>query len=193
MKKLTKRNDLGRKIRSFKKHSWLLLQPFGFALSMSLFWWITFFKNGIHFNKEDEGPLLTGVFLLLSVTYGITTSATFESVWKKYQVIVTSVLKKDKHTFLCYRDERMPIVIHLLVIAFSIPLLGIVCLVEYHTASAGFVAVFATSFVLSLYWVVIAELQDPSKSLWFAERIPEQWLMEDIDQYFRLGEQNGRN
>ena len=185
---LSKREDVARRWRSFKKHAWLLLQPFALAGLACAAWWALLYRREIHLPKEDEGPLLMGTFLFLSVAYGITVATTFESVWEKYQTVVKSVLTRDERTFLVYRDERIPIVIHLLILSFSLPLMAMVALVEYHAAATGFLAVFATSFVLSLYWVVVVELQDPSQSLWFAERIPKDWLTADIDEYFKLAE-----
>lgn len=32
-----------------------------------------------------------------------------------------------------------------------------------------------------------AELEDPTKHGWFAERIQPDWLTEDVDEYFKLG------
>ncbi len=185
---LSKREDVARRWRSFQKHVWLLLQPFAAALAAVAAWWFLLRERGIHLPKEDEVVILAGPLLFLSVAYGITVATTFESVWEKYQTVVKSVLKRDKDTFLCYRDERIPIVLHLLIISFSVPIMVIVALVEYHAASTGFLAVFSTAFVLTLYWVVVAELQDPSQSLWFAERIPAEWLTADIDEHFKLDE-----
>ncbi len=187
-KKLSKHDDTTRKLASFKRHCWFLFQPLLLAFLASVIWNYTLFKYKIHFDKEDEGPLLTGVIVILAVAYGIMTTSTFESVYGKHQKSVISVLKKDRETFLCYRDERIPIIIHLLIITFSALLLGIVSLIAYKTLYAGLVSVFSVSFVLSLYWLVIIELQNPAKSLWFIERTPNEWLTIDIDDAFKLGE-----
>ncbi len=192
-KKLSKREDFARRWQSFKKHCWLLLQPFSFAVVVSVLWWCELFSKEIHFAKDDENILLAGVIVMLALTYGIVATTTFSTVWDKYQKVVISVLKRDKETFLCYRDERIPIVIHLLILAFAIPLLAIISLLEYKTAVDGFVAVFTVSFALATYAVVIIELQNPSKSLWFIERIPVDWLTIDIDVHFQLAEENGKN
>jgi hypothetical protein len=38
---------------------------------------------------------------------------------------------------------------------------------------------------MSLYFVVTLELQEPTTSVWFSMRIPEDWLREDVDKYFK--------
>ncbi len=100
-----------------------------------------------------------------------------------------SILKRDKETFLCYRDDRIPIMIHLLILVMSLPVLIIISLLEYKSAWTGTTCVFFVSFALSLYWVVVTELQNPSKSLWFVERVPDEWLTIDIDMHFKLAEE----
>jgi len=84
--------------------------------------------------------------------------------------------------------------VYLLIGALSLPLLGMIGCLEYEHLWAGFASVFSVAFVLALYWIVVVELQDPSKSPWFVERIPKEWLEEDIDQYFKLAEEakNGK-
>jgi hypothetical protein len=51
--------------------------------------------------------------------------------------------------------------------------------------------VFAVTFSISLYFIVSTELQNPASSAWFAERVPEAWLQVDIDEHFKLAQQNG--
>jgi len=187
-KKLSKKGDLARRLRSFVKHVLLILQPTLLSALVSYLWWRFIFSKGVHFSKEDENPLLAGVVLVLSFAYVITATAVFQTTWDKYRTVMQSVLKRDKYTFLCYRDERMPIVVHLLIFFFSAPLFGVIALLNYSTFDAGLYAVATTSFGFTLYWVVVTELQDPRKSLWFSERIPKDWLTADIDAFFKLAE-----
>jgi hypothetical protein len=101
--------------------------------------------------------------------------------------VTRSVLLHDQETFLMYRDERLPIITHLLLGALAILLIATLCLVDYHDLCIGIFAVSTVTFGASLYLVVAIELQDPVKSPWFAERIPLEWLTKDVDVYFRLG------
>ena len=189
MKKLSKKNDADRKWKTIKKHTLLLLQPIGVSIVCTAMWYYLLFRNGIHFPKEDEGPLLAGIFVMLSVAYTITTAATFSAVWDKSHKMVISVLKRDQETFLCYRDERMPIIIYLLILSFSAPLVGITALIQYSTWVTGVTCMATITFVLSIYLVVVIQLQNPHKSPWFMERIPSEWLEIDIDKYFKLEEE----
>lgn len=192
MRMLSKKDDVARKWRSFKRHAFLLLRAF-LATILPLFAWYQLRLRGIHFAHEDEMIIIGAVIATLGVAYGIMASLVLGSIWEKYKKVVISVLKRDKETFLCYRDERIPIMIHLLLGALSVPLAAMVALLEYTHFWAGVASVFSVSFILALYWIVATELENPAKSPWFAERIPEEWLLVDIDEYFRLANEQGEN
>ena len=49
-------------------------------------------------------------------------------------------------------------------------------MINYQNIATGIFSVFAVSFILSLFWIVIKHLEDPSRSAWIAERIPADWL-----------------
>ena len=183
---LSKRDDVWRQFRSFRRHLFLIAQPFLAAAFITALWTM-FWQAGVHLPKEDE-VVLTAVVAMLSVTFGILAGVVLSTIWEKYQKVVVCVLKHDVNTFLIYRDERIPIVFHLLLGSLSVPIILVMMLFEYKSYSSGLIAVFSVTFAISIYWLVGAELQNPAKSLWFAERIPEAWLDLDIDEHFKMEE-----
>ena len=83
-------------------------------------------------------------------------------------------------------DERIPIAMHLLLGACSIPLLAMIGLLEYKYFWSGAATVFVVCFSVSLYWIIATRLQNPSKSAWLAERVPAEWHTIDVDAHFEL-------
>lgn len=185
VKNLSKKGDVARKWRSFKRHTYILLKAFIVTLFPLLLWYQLRLR-GVYFAHEDETIIIGAAIATLGLAYGIMASLVLGSIWEKYKKVVISVLKHDKETFLCYRDERIPVMIHLFLFALSLPLLVMIALLEYRYLWSGIASVFSVSFILSLYWIVATELENPAKSPWFAERIPEEWLNVDVDEYFRL-------
>jgi hypothetical protein len=186
---LLKKKDVARRWRSFERHFILIMKPFLIALLVLMMWdWLRF--RGYHFPKEDEPIMISTVITIIGIVYGVIAALIINSVWGKYKKVVICILEKDKHTFLMYRDERMPIMIHLFLFSLSAPLLGLVIMLNYKEQWTGTVAVFLVTFILSLYWIVLIQLDNPLKSAWFAERTPKDWLTEDIDDYFNLDPNN---
>ncbi len=186
MKKLSRRSDAARRFESFKRHAWLITQASFLAICIDMIWYCVR-ERGFHFSKEDETPLIAAIAVLI-VPYSMVAGFVLAKVSERFDKVVLSVLKRDKEMFLCYRDERVPIVLYLLIGAFSLPIIGMTGALDYKYTWAGFACVFSASFVLALYWMVVVRLQNPAKSQWLAERIPDEWLTADIDRHFKLGE-----
>jgi ABC-type antimicrobial peptide transport system permease subunit len=179
---LLKKNDKRRKWRSFKKNATLLSEALLSAMIITAAWYAAW-TNGFHFaNKTDMSAIIT----TLGVTYGIIATWVLDTIWDKYKKVVISTLHQDKDEFMLYRDERLPIALHLLVIFVSLPLLGMIGMIDYQSVATGIFSVFSISFILSLFWIVIKHLEDPSRSAWIAERIPAEWLKADVDEHFHL-------
>ena len=181
--KFSKKNDFDRRWRSFWRHLWLCAQPFIIAIVAVIFWrWLR--SKGYYFCKEDEVVMTGGITATLILAYGITAALVFNSIWEKYKKVMVCVLLQDKQTFLLYRDERMPIIIHLFLFFLSVLLVGMILMLNYQKELSGAVAVFSVSFIITLYWIVMIQLENPEKSPWLAERVPSEWLKEDIDKHF---------
>ncbi len=183
-----KKDDARRKWRSFKKNAGVLLRPFILAI-LTTGLWAKLHPYGYHFHHEDTSVLTEGGIATLAVLFGLIAAVVLNAIWERYRQIVVAVLKKDRETFLLYRDERIPIMLHLLLLSFSLPLWCIIVALEYRSLWSGSAVVFAVTFSLALFWVVATELENPAQSPWFAERIPQDWLKVDIDKHFEQGQE----
>lgn len=159
---LLKKGDPKRRWRSFKRHALLLFKTFVFAADITCLWYIVW-MCGYHFPEDDKDILIGAVITPLGVMYGLEISWITTSIWEKYQKVVICVLEQDKHAFLSYRDERMPIMFHLLIGAVSFPLLAMIGMIDYKHGLTGAISVFAVSFVLILFWFVRRATREPGR------------------------------
>ncbi len=180
-----KKNDMARKYLAIKRHLILLLKPLVFSSILTLLWY-QLWLHGIHFPRRDEAVLTGAIVMTLGVAFSLTAAVVLGAVWNQYRQIVVSVIRRDRDTFLMYRDERIPILLHLLLGAFSVPLVVIIGLLDYANIWSGLCSIFIAAFIISLYWVVATELDNPAKSIWFAGRVPKEWLAIDVDTHFKL-------
>jgi len=190
MKKLSKRSDFDRRCKSFQVHTWLLLQSSFFAALASIIWYKAR-ERGLHFPKSEETSVI-GAGVVIGLPYGVNLGFILSAAYDRFQKVVEAVLKKDKRVFLLNRDNRFPIMLYLVLASPALLLIGITASLEYESTVAGLTSTFGVSFILALYWIVIARLQNPLKSEWIVERTPQDWIDEDIDTYFKLGEENGQ-
>jgi hypothetical protein len=47
------------------------------------------------------------------------------------------------------------------------------------------------SLIVVAFWMIVSMIENPTTSEWFTERIPHDWLTEDVDTFFEL-EKNGK-
>jgi hypothetical protein len=178
--KYLKRDSTARRIRSIWRHIMLLLPPF-LAAATVMFVWAKCRSMGIQFPKEDELTLTAVGVAVPAVLFSILAAMLITESYGRYKVLTSCILRHDKKEFLLYRDERFPVLLHILQIALSTPIIVIAMGLKYESSWSGGFVVFSAAFVITLYWVAIIELQNPAKSPWFAERIPKEWLIADVD------------
>jgi Na+/melibiose symporter-like transporter len=183
---LWRKNNPKRRWRSIKRHTALLFKTFCFAAVITYAWYFMW-SHGHHFAEDDKDIQIGMTTVIFGVIYGVAISWAFVTRSDKYEKIVNSIFEKNKNVFLRYRDERMLIALHITIGAASVPLIGMIGAVPYQHMMTGAVSVFSVSFVLIMFWSVIALLEDPLKNEWIRERINPEWLTIDIDEYFKFG------
>jgi hypothetical protein len=168
-----------------RHHLPIILKPAAVGIAMLLMWKFVFLANGMYFTEHAKEPILFIILPLVGFIYVIFASIAVGSVFDQYRKVSSSVVRKDVDTFLLYRDEQLPILMHILIGAPSIIIIVTIMLFNYGPEHwVGALAVFAVSFMLTLIWVIATELDDFHKSIWFRQRIPREWYEIDIETHF---------
>lgn len=187
-KTLSKKSDPRRRWASFRRHANLM----GFSLFASLLLvlaWYALWSHHIRFEESDESIVVGVIIASLIIAFSVSATKLLDALYEKTAMLSKCVLLRDKRTFMTLRDERLPITMNLFQATLSVLLISMVMLIGYRDAYAGAASVFVISLIVVMYFVTAMTMQDPTKSPWFAERIPADWLTEDVDQYFHIGEQ----
>jgi len=168
-----------------KRHLPIILKPLAVSIILTLIWRLILFPNSIHFQDFAGEPIMFIIIPMVAFIYVIFSGIAVTSVFDQYKIISKCVVKKDLDSFLIYRDEQLPIMIHLLIGTLSVIIIGSVMLFDYqgHTIIAMF-TIMAIVFVLLLIWIVTTELDNFQKSIWFKAKIPPEWFEIDIDKFF---------
>ena len=97
----------------FKRHLPIIIKPAIFAVA-TLFLWQYLHAQGVYFGSLSEGTFAGTAVAFLSIVYSIMAALVINSIWDDYKAVSFCLVRNDKETFLTHRDERMPIMIHLL-------------------------------------------------------------------------------
>jgi hypothetical protein len=181
-KHYSKKNDPKRRLRSFLKHTWILIKALVLASIITGAWHIIQAK-GIHLPHEDEA-IVVGTVTTLGVIYGMFATITMALVSDKWSKVTAAIFKRDKAAFLILRDERLSITHNMVTGIAAFAVLLIMGVMEYHKYSSGFASMSSVSLVMSLIYVGIRDLQDVTKSQWVQECVEASWLTENVNDYF---------
>lgn len=181
-RKLSKLHDTQRRWESFLHQTRLLGTSFASSYIVVFLWNTVFRSNDIHLPHEDEAVLIAIGIAVPVMLFSILAAMLITESYKRYKKIAEYILTQNKKSFMVIRDEKFPIIIHVLQFFLSLVIIEVTLLLTYTSFWSGVVVVGSTTFVISLYWIAILGLQNPLRSPWFKERIPEHWLTADVDE-----------
>ncbi len=166
---------MGRVTNGLYAHLGLLVKPAIVGSLIGLIWYFVFFSLDWHFREADESAFTDSVIPVIAMFHAIVAGHILNKVWEEYKVVRRCLRDKDKATFMRCRDDRIPIAIHLLLASMSIVIQAMTLLIHFERPFAGVAANFSVAFVLTLYWEVATNLDNPLKGVWYRE-IPRDWL-----------------
>lgn len=177
----SKRGDWQRRARSFWRHLKLMVLVAVPAIVAAAAWKHVFHQFGPFFPKEDEIALTAiGVGVPL-VPFGFMAVRLLDESYSRSKEFDKFIFEKNRNAFLRIRDDRLPVIFHLMQAVLMIPI-GVVTLgFDYASVRAGEFIVWTVVATFAVYWVAITVLQNPERTPWFAERISKEWLTASVD------------
>lgn len=160
-------------------HTLLFVKPAAASLAIGFLWFFVFRRFGIHLTQSDESILTDAIIPILATFHAIAAGFVLQRVWDEYSILRRCVRRGDKKTFDDYKGERVPMAIHMLLAVMSLLVQGMVMILDYEDAAAGWTVTMSIAFMLTLYWLVATNLDDPFHGAWYIGEIPDHWLSEE--------------
>jgi len=189
--KLNPKRSWASRLASLRRNLLRLLLPLCLA-TLATVLWHQCHKRGWHVPSHAEAMLATGI-LVLAAIFAIAAALILDRIWERTRAISRYILTRNKRAFMEIRDEKMPIAMHLVLAASGLWVLVLLAAAEYPSSASGALVVFSSWFSMLLYFVVITDLQDPTTSVWFSSRIQPDWIEQDVDAYFNLDGEDGKD
>lgn len=184
MNTFSTKRSLERKFRSFLKNMWTTTEVCLLSVVLVVLAGRIVFGGGFYFSAKEEVVITAGPIALLVLGYGITAGLVFNTVWEKYRTVMMSVLRGDRTAFLENRDERIPVVLYVLLGIFSFMLITLIGMLRFEHFGSWIVCEMSVAMVTSFFWVLTAKIDNPCTSSWLLERVDKEWLTADIDKEF---------
>lgn len=160
-----------------RHYTWVFVQPFLMAATVVLIWAKVGWEWGWHLQGEQEH--FDATIMNAGVFFGVMAALIVNSMGERWKAIRRHIRLKQKDEFECHWYDRMPMVMHLILLTLSLPLMVSVMAVRYGEFWEGVDSVFATALGIAVFWIAGTELQDPVTSLWNSIDIPDGWINAD--------------
>lgn len=158
----------------------MMIIPVVPALIMVALWYFQFYSKGISFDENMENIVAAAWIPTFGLLYCLLSAVVFNTVWIEYKTIRTAVKRYDIETFVDLKDEDISPLIYTLIFICSLSIIGGFMSLKYHNPFWGGVVVGSTTYLLSLVFFVIREMDDPCGGFWFIKNIHPEWLKIDV-------------
>lgn len=189
--KWSEKDSAWRYVFAIWKQLGLTLRSILFSGLVATAWFFGIWRHRLWFESEDLERLfiLTGAASALALLF--IGGFAFTKTRDKKDKIVEAILMRDKEAgkelFMRYRDERIDNATLVFLGTTGGIFAAHALVAPWVSAWAGFVAVSVACLIWSKFWVLVTHFDDPiDSSKWIRDRVPQEWMDEDVDAYFDL-------
>jgi hypothetical protein len=150
------------------------IQPLAVAIIITIIWYFMFTNNLFPKRDADVGVMSSGTISVLGILYALVAAFVLTTVWREFVAVQEAIKLRHKHDFFKHKDKRVPLPIKVLLLIFSLLLLGAFFIIHYNTVIIGMYSILSISIGLALNWAVIMDLDDPFEGIWNVE-VPKHW------------------
>jgi hypothetical protein len=167
------------KINGLFVHLKLFVKPLLFGILSALIWY-RFFYLKIYFAEEDESAFTDCIIPTCFMFHALIAALVLTKVWDEYKMVRQCVRTKDRDSFRRCKDDRIPMAIHMLLGTLSFIGAVLVMLIYHREVLAGVASNFSVAFILTLYWEVSTNLDDPFRGVWYVGQVPPEWFKDEV-------------
>jgi hypothetical protein len=170
---------------SIRQHLVLALAPLVGA-SLATAAWYPLYQCGWHMSDEVT-DIIASAIVLQAAIFAIAAAMVLNGTWERVRAISRHVLHRNERGFMELREEKMPISMHFILLVSGLSTLALLSAAPYPKAEEGMIVIFLSWLVMLMYFAVVSNLQNITRSPWMWHRIPKHWRDQDVDTYFKTG------
>jgi len=168
---------------SVKRHVPVVLKAVIAGVICAIMQYIAYYYD-LSFEAEAENAILFLPMTFAFFVYVIFAGYAINRVLEESKEVSKAIITKDIDKFLVYRDEQLPILIHLPLGVVSFIIIFFAVLFPFPGEILAIVCVFSLVFIMALLFLVTQELDNYESSVWFRIKVPEDWWQIDIEEHF---------
>lgn len=159
----------------------MLYKPIPAVIVACAIWYFGFYSNNLHLSENIEIIMIW--VSIFGILYGLLEAVVLTTVWNEYKAMRTAVKRYDFDTFADLRDEEISPLVHTLNFVLSGTILLAFMCFKYVSLQSGFIFIASTTYLFTLLFLVIYEIDDPCSGTWYIRNIPKEWLGVDVKKF----------
>jgi hypothetical protein len=171
---------------SLRHNMWLMFETFFVSCIITFLWTLCYrSKWPFHVHHEPDLIMVNTAILVCAAIFAFIAATLFAQVRARSVLLSRAVLLHDEVEFMLSRDEKVQIMMHVVVAFFGFAVLSLSSVVAYSQLWVGAMIIFLETSSIVVYFTAMFEMQEIKNSTWFVTHTPTQWLMQDAVQFFK--------
>ncbi len=149
-------------------------------------------KWPFHIHTDVDLVMLSTSILVCAAIFAFVAATLFAQVRTRNIAMARAILLGDKLEFMLQRDEKIQIMMHVVVAFFGLATLMLFAVAGYTNLWVGATIIFLTSACIVVYFISMFEMQNVSNSIWFRTHTPKEWFSQKSSEFFAQHRQERR-
>jgi hypothetical protein len=182
---LNPNRDWKSRLASLRHNLWLMFETFVVSSAVTGLWAFCYkCKWPFHVHQETDLVMINTAVVVCAAIFAFVAATLFAQVRQRAISLSRAILLHDKPEFMLNRDEKVQIMMHVVVGFFGFSVLALSAVVAYSELWVGALIIFLESACIVVFFISMFEMQDIRNSAWFNRHTPEGWMTEDAITFF---------
>lgn len=184
--KLNPNRNWESRLSSLVHNLWLMFETSLVSSILTGLWALCYkSKWPFHVHHEPDLIMVSTAILVCAAIFAFVAATLFAQVRQRSTLLSRALLLEDKVEFMLNRDEKVQIMMHVVVAFFGLSVLMLSSVVAYSELWIGAVIIFFESACIVVYFIAMFEMQNIQNSAWFMSNTPTKWMTDDAVTFFK--------
>ena len=174
------------RLATLRHNVWLIAETMTVALIITVLWALCYrSKWPFHAHHEPDLIMINTAILVCAAIFAFVAATLFAQVRQRNLLMSRSVLLGDELEFMLNRDEKVQIMMHVVVGFFGFSVLALSAIVAYSELWVGAMIMFLETSCIVVYFIAMFEMQDIRNAVWIKANAPEVWMTQSSSKFFK--------
>ncbi len=171
-------NDVVTEFKSFIQKVRLIIQPLFLSFPSVIFWYASY-TFGFHSNSKADEPIVNAILPFIGGVHVFLASFLLyregSDIRELKKILRRPHTEETRRDFMDIAEDMIPIPVKYILLSTGTMIQAWTIFLYYQNYYVGFFSVYSISYIITLIWEVIMDLDDPVHGAWVVKGIPKEW------------------